>query len=347
MPSISVIMPCHNRADDLPRVLDAYDHQRGSPSFELIAIDDGSVDRTFEILTSHKPINYSIIPVRQEQNRGPAVARNVGIDRAAAPLLLFVGDDVRPDPYLVSGHLAAHRQNPRPETAFLGRITWPEDLPINTVMKHIEGLGAEQFSYYYLRDAREYDFRHFYTANISVKRELLNTQTKWFDEEFPYAVFEDIELSYRLSQAGMRIIYSAVLVGFHYHYHNIWTFSSRHFKAGLMACLVARKQPHTRRFLLGRNWRMRLLQLRLLSSIGSSSETSTEDLENQMLHAVSRFEWTPHPLLDRLYLRLFGYFYFKGMIFGLVSDKADAERLSQVFANRSLPPLISRVSRWD
>ena len=346
MPSLSVIMPCHNRAYDLPRVLDAYDNQRGSPAFELIAVDDGSTDQTQEILSSYKPKNFVLVPIRQEQNRGPAAARNKGIALSSAPLLVFAGDDVCPDPYFVSGHLAAHRYDPRPETAFLGKIAWPEDLPINTVMKHIEGLGAEQFSYYYLRDGRQYDFRHFYTANISIKRDLLDTQTKWFDEEFPYAVFEDIELSYRLSQAGMRIIYSAVLVGFHYHYHNIWTFTNRHFRAGLMACQVARKQPRTTRYLLGRNWRMHLLQLRLRSVLSQAPEHSIEDLEDQMLHAVSRFEWTPHPLLDRLYLRLFSYFYFKGMIFGLVSNESLAEKLSNVHANRALPPLISRVSKW-
>lgn len=343
-------MPCYNRAHDLSMALQAYDCQLGSPSFEMIAIDDGSTDQTPQVLSAFKPANYTIRVHRQERNLGPASARNAGIYLSSAPLILFVGDDIIPDPFLVSGHIAHHRFFPQKEIAILGKVTWPEDMPVNTLMTHIDGIGAEQFSYYFLQHGQFYDYRHFYTANVSVKRALLETQPKWFDTDFPFAAFEDVELSYRLSQLGMKIVYASNLVGHHYHYHTIWTFSNRQYKAGEMACLVVKKQPATRKLLLGKLWRLRLLRLRLLArisrlgSMDATSDKTRDQLESAALHIASAFEWRPHPLLDDYYLGLLSYFFYKGMIFGSIPNRKEAQEVSDLLAQRALSRLIAKFS---
>jgi GT2 family glycosyltransferase len=75
-------------------------------------------------------------------------------------------------------------------------------------MKHIDGIGAQQFSYYYMRSGREYDFRHFYTCNISVKTSFFKAlPSRWFDPDFYLYGYEDVEVGYRLAQNGMRIVY--------------------------------------------------------------------------------------------------------------------------------------------
>ncbi len=315
VPDLSIILPCFNRAHDLARVLNAFDQQSGWTSFELIAVDDGSTDGTYELLSTYQPTSYSLQVVRQERNQGPAAARNAGISQAKSPIVLFAGDDILPDRYLVSGHLAAHRYYPGKEIAVLGKVIWPKDMPVNTLMAHIDGIGAQQFSYHYLRTGMMYDFRHFYTANVSVKRELLTEQDKWFDTDFPYAAFEDTEFSYRLSQAGMKIIYLEHLLGYHYHYHTIWTFSIRQFRAGMMACHVVKKQPGSRNLVLGRRWKLRLLRLQWLSVLKKPDETAAAELESQALHLASQYEWKSHPALDRFYLGLLYYFFYKGTYF--------------------------------
>ena len=346
MPDISLIMPCYNRAHDLRRSLEAYDRQLGEPSFEMIAVDDGSNDETNEILISFQPENFSLRVIRSERNQGPAMARNIGISHSVAPLLLFVGDDILPDPYLVKGHLEAHRFYKSDQIALLGKVAWAQDLPINTLMAHIDGIGSQQFSYHYMRDQQVYDFRHFYTANISLKRKMLLTQDWWFDTEFPHAVFEDVELSFRLSQVGMKIIYLAHLIGYHYHYHNIWTFSKRQYNAVMMACLLVKKHPAARNLLLGRWWRIHLLNLRLSSMLRPHPSNDVSQMEIQALNLASAYEWAPHMLLDQLYLRLLSYFYYKGMIQGSLRHEADAEKVTRTFASRVLPPLLVQVSRW-
>ena len=234
-PACSIIMPCYNRAHDLKNVLDAYDQQDTTEFFELIAIDDCSQDHTFELISTYKPKHYRLRAFRQDVNQGPGAARNRGIAEVQSPLTIIVGDDILPERNFIRLHLKAHEVFPEQETAILGRIVWPDDLPQNTLMQHIDGAGAEQFSYHYMQHGQVYDYRHFYTANISVKTALLHSIDSWFDTEFEYAAFEDVELSYRLRQEkGMQIIYLADIVGNHYHYHTIWSFSTRQYKAGKM-----------------------------------------------------------------------------------------------------------------
>ncbi len=355
---ISVIMPCHNRSHDLGRILAAYDRQAGDEPFEIIAVDDGSNDTTFEILSSYQPTRFSLHPVRQEKNQGPAAARNRGIALARAPLILFIGDDVLPDPYLIRGHLIQHRRYPAQEIAILGRVQWPRDLPVNTLMQHIDGIGAQQFSYHYFRDQQEYDFRHFYTANISVKKDLLCSQQtspngKIFDTNFPYAAFEDVELSYRLALRGLRIIYAYPLLGYHYHYHTIWSFSTRQYRAGLMACVLIKKHPKIKSRIMGRRWTLDLIGWYLNAPLQPASPQFSQALETSCLRWLSAREWAQHPSpdavhLDHVYLVALRYFYRKGLIHGtFTSDEARvtplAHRINNAHAHQTLAKLADLI----
>jgi glycosyltransferase involved in cell wall biosynthesis len=341
-PAISIIMPCYNRAHDLQKALQAYDEQNIDEPFELIAVDDASTDATYQLLSSLHPINYTLRAERLEKNQGPAAARNRGLSLAAAPLVLFTGDDILPHRDLVRGHLAAHRRYRDREIAVLGRVEWPANAPVNTLMTHIDGMGQEQFSYYYLQDGQEYDFRHLYTANISLKKDFLVSQKKWFDTDFPYAAFEDVELAYRLSKQGLRIVYSSFPLGYHYHYHNVWTFSTRQYRSGLMACLLVKKHPEMAHHVMGKSWPYRTFYWRLLSAIRNYPVESTAWLETETLHLLNAMEWSSHKLLDILYLKALNYFYYKGLIYGTFGEGTTlAGHVHAVYAHRILLPLLS------
>jgi glycosyltransferase involved in cell wall biosynthesis len=341
-PAISLIMPSYNHAYDLERTLAAYDRQVGGDAFELIVVDDGSTDHTYEILNSYRPQRYALQGVRLTNNQGPAAARNAGIALAKAPLVLFVGDDISPDPFLITGHLVAHRRHPATEVAILGRIQWPADMPVNTLMRHIDGPGAQQFSYHYLQNEQEYDFRHFYTANISLKRGLLQSAGQGFDTDFRYAAFEDVELSYRMKKRGMRIIYLSDLLAYHYHYHTIWSFSTRQYQAGLMACTLTKKHPEIKGVIFGKYWWARNLKLRVQTRL--RKYRSAEQLETKALQVLSSLEWEPRPELDFSYLRTLRYFFFKGLVHGSLGLTKYAEDIMSVYANKLLLPAISRVA---
>lgn len=328
-------MPCYNRAHDLRHTLHAYDTQTYSDPFEVIAIDDASTDGTYDILVQHQPKRYSLQVVRQDCNQGPASARNRGIQLAQAPLIAFVGDDIMPTSNFVNSHLAAHKQYPQLEVAILGKVAWPQDMPVNMLMRHIDGVGAQQFSYHFFKNHEEYDFRQFYTANISVKASFLQRANSLFDTSFPYAAFEDAEFAYRLANHGLRIIYDDRPVGYHYHYHTFWTFAKRQYRAGLMACRVVEKHPELASLLRVKKTR-HLFVLRLLHRVNDSSVEALSKtahwLEQQALYMGSSFEWQPHDLLDEFYLRVLEYHWRQGLIAGVFGDTTYAKVISYAYA---------------
>lgn len=341
---ITVIMPCYNREYDLRRVLEAYDQQEPGIPFELIAVDDASTDDSYELLTSYRPKHYSLVVERQATNQGPAAARNRGIALAQAPLTLFVGDDILPTPGFVRQHIETHNLHTDLTTAILGHTTWPPDLTMNTLMEHIDGVGAQQFRYYHLRDGHEYDFRHFYTSNISIKTDFLKSLDHWFDTDFLHAAFEDAELAYRLSKNGLRILYVSAPLAYHYHYHTIWTFSRRQYLAGLMACLLVKKHPQISSLIIGRAWRTRVWWWQFQIAFRKSPPINFEHLETKILSQASSYEAQSRINTANFYKQVLNYFFTKGVINGTFS-KDIAHHVTAIYAQQKLAPLLNETAR--
>jgi GT2 family glycosyltransferase len=351
-PSISVILATYNRAEDLMRVLHAYETQITPEPFEVLIVDDASADHTWELLrtyqsdiTRHRDksnLPFTLQIQRMRQNSGPGQARNQAIPLVKAPLVLFTGDDIIPERNFIEAHLAAHRRFPKQTTAILGHISRPEDMVVNTLMEHIDGLGAQQFSYHFFQNEKEYDYRHFYTSNISLKRTLLLSLDHWFNSDFPFAGFEDVELGYRLHKNGMQIIYSNAPSASHYHYHTIYSFSRRQYRTGLMACILVNKHPELRRLIYGKGLSLRLIKARLRHLFQPVSPVTVEDLEETILRLLSFYENTPHALLESLYRIGLQYFFYRGIVDGNLQNDPQCRNISAAFAK----PRLESILRW-
>lgn len=88
---ISVIVPVYNGEKYIRECLDSIFSQTFT-DFEIIIVDDGSTDNTFDILTelSVKCNNLSII---RQENKGVSCARNIGIKHAKGKYLCFIDSD--------------------------------------------------------------------------------------------------------------------------------------------------------------------------------------------------------------------------------------------------------------
>lgn len=87
-PTVSVIIPTYNRATLVSEAVESVLRGTVAP-LEIIVVDDGSTDDTREALRRFRErVHYIFQP-----NRGPAAARNVGINAAQGQVLAFLDAD--------------------------------------------------------------------------------------------------------------------------------------------------------------------------------------------------------------------------------------------------------------
>lgn len=262
---ISVVIPTFERPAILLRVLEALGAQEGAPPFEVLVVDDGSRDATAEGLRAFRPP----YPFRffTQPNLGPAAARNRGVEEARGRILLFLGDDTVPESMLLAVHAATHAQKRPHPVAVLGYTTWPRERRVSPFLHHINEYGL-QFGYGLIEDPEAVPFNFFYTSNVSVPRALL-LEAGLFDTTFPHAAWEDIEIAYRLSAMGLRILYRPRAVARHHHEITFDSFRRRQEKAGEAAAIFYAKHPELADFLAvpqARGFRERPSVLRRLSA---------------------------------------------------------------------------------
>lgn len=89
---ISVIMPCYNAAPFLEEAVESVIGQT-HPSVELLIIDDGSTDASIAIAQRLQRQHPGRIEILRQENRGPYVARNLGLEHAQGQFVAFLDAD--------------------------------------------------------------------------------------------------------------------------------------------------------------------------------------------------------------------------------------------------------------
>lgn len=233
----SVVIPTHNRWSQLRRVLDGFAEEasRVEP-FEVLVCDDASDDDTAAGCREYAlAAPYTVVHLRQAK-RGPAAARNLGLAVARAPVVVFTDDDCIPQP----GFLARHVASTRVGVATIGRIAWHPEVPVTPFMHFL--CPGYMFNYARIADRHDAPYTCFYTANVSVATADLRA-LGGFDEAFPAAAFEDIELGYRLKRAGVRLVYDEDAVIHHLHQMGLERTLARQIVNGRSAAYAVTKHP--------------------------------------------------------------------------------------------------------
>lgn len=89
---ISVIIPAFNAAETISRAIDSVRLQEMA-SLEIIVIDDGSTDNTYEVVKSLVRPGEMMRVLQMPQNGGVSAARNMGIREAQGKFLAFLDAD--------------------------------------------------------------------------------------------------------------------------------------------------------------------------------------------------------------------------------------------------------------
>lgn len=214
-PSLTVIIPTYNRSSILDECLSRlYRQSLSKDDYEVIVVNDGSSDKTKDILNSWEK-KWSSLSAIHQKNAGQGSARNRGIKQAKGNIVLFIGDDIYADEKFLETHLNFHKSHSEVNMACLGLSVWDPSKPINAYMKWLVH-GGPQFSYHKLKSGNEASFWYFYTSNISLKKSLLDQGT--FSSEYKGYGWEDIELAYRLfKSAKLKIIFIPEALAYHDH----------------------------------------------------------------------------------------------------------------------------------
>jgi glycosyltransferase involved in cell wall biosynthesis len=242
MPTLSVIIPTYNRCDILEICLKALEAQSlAKDRFEVMVINDGSTDETEEKLKKLQKELKTTLHYHEQKNKGQGSARNLGIKKAQGEIVVFIGDDIIVEPDFLEQHLRYHTDHPEINEAVLGYVTWHKDIQVSPFMHFLEH-GGHQFAYDQLQGKKLANYNYFYTANISIKKELLSWNP--FDEDFKKYGWEDIELGYRLEKdEDMKLYYNPRAIGYHHHHIEEDSFQHRMHAVGKSAHIFHKKHP--------------------------------------------------------------------------------------------------------
>ncbi len=95
-PALSVVIPCYNEEQRLPRTLEQVERYLDGrhASYELILVDDGSVDGTRRVMDAAAERNRSVRLEALPHNRGKGRALAVGVDSARGRQILLTDADL-------------------------------------------------------------------------------------------------------------------------------------------------------------------------------------------------------------------------------------------------------------
>ena len=228
IPEISIIVPARNAGRIISDCLDALQNQElDFESYEVILVDDGSSDDT-----ALKGNRDNVRLIRQ-QPLGPAAARNLGARHAHGQILLFTDADCRPEKNWIHEMTLPFRDSTVSGVKGIYR-TDQKSLTARFVQMEYEG------KYQYMAKQGDIDFIDTYSAGF---RKEVFLSLGGFDETFPGASVEDQEFSFRMHEAGYRMVFTSKAVVTHFHVDSFSKYLRKKFKIGFWKFRVLKRHP--------------------------------------------------------------------------------------------------------
>lgn len=193
LPRLSVIVPAYNAAHSLGLCLEAI-LASDYPDFECIVVDDSSTDTTADCARRYPMRLLSLA----DGPRGPAYARNRAAEVADGDILVFIDADVVVHPDTLSELVAGFGRAPQVGAVFGSYDASP-------AARNFVSQYRNLFHHFVHQQGRE-SASTFWAGCGAVRRDAF-LQVGGFDSHrYPHPSIEDIELGYRLRNAGYTII---------------------------------------------------------------------------------------------------------------------------------------------
>ncbi|MCA9930519.1 MAG: glycosyltransferase family 2 protein [Anaerolineales bacterium] len=189
---VSVIIPVYNGGDMLAKCLTALQQSRYA-EWECIVVDDGSTDNSVRVAHQHGVRLISGSPV----HGGPARARNLGAHVAQGDLLFFLDADVEVRPGTI-GHAVATMTSDSNLAACFG--SYDDNPTEQNFLSQYRNL-----MHHYVHQTSSVDASTFWSGCGMIWRELFWEMGGFDTETYTRPSIEDIDLGYRLRNAGYHI----------------------------------------------------------------------------------------------------------------------------------------------
>ena len=285
IPSISVIIPTHKRAAILRETLRHLEAQTIADQLEVIVVSDGhdsETSRMFQRIENGpafakasvgrelkiENIRSIFLEIKKTQQ---GVARNRGLEKATAPITLFIGDDAFLAPDACEKHLEIHHSqlsiiNYQFPVAVLGFTTWDPAVGITPVMKWLEKTGW-QFGYsmikQYAGKAIPQDIQHRFTYTIHISLPTRIAREHPFREDLTLYGWEDVLWGKQLADANVALVYEPRAKALHHHRITLEDSLKRMETIGRSAAVIRTIDPSFDR--LPQGWKA--IAYRLLSTL--------------------------------------------------------------------------------
>ena len=226
--SVSVIVPTWNGAGKIKHCLAALHNQNFDRPFEIIVVDDGSTDDTVEVAAG-----YPRVRVISQPNAGPAAARNRGAREASGDIVVFTDDDCEP----LSGWLT-EMSKPFADPEVIGAKGIYRTRQKGIVPRFVQ----IEYEDRYRRMGRlsQVDFIDTYSAAFRRDRFL---EMDGYDVIFPVACAEDVELSYRMSARGWKMVFVPTAIVCHSHPSDLAGYLKKKYKFAFWRVMAVKKNP--------------------------------------------------------------------------------------------------------
>jgi len=191
------------------------------------------------------------------EKAGPGPTRNRLLERAKAPVVLLLNDDVVPSRDLLEAHLRAHAELEPRQAMVLGAAPWKVYAPDRMFDRLIRETSMV-FFYDQMVGERaanpihDWGFRHAWTLNLSFAAASAQ-RVGGFNESLKCACFEDLEFAWRMSKLGMPVLYRPGAVVTHDHRYEPRGYLAREELLGAEAYRLAVAAPECAAEVFGRD----------------------------------------------------------------------------------------------
>lgn len=286
--AVSVVMPTHNRAEQLRHVVRRLMSQDMPPdTFEVIVVDSKCGDHTPQVLRELAAEYPNLSHVRCEV-ASVAATRNMGMDRAKAPLVVLLDDDILVGSDFLPRIVDTARR--KPGRTLLARIAAPWADSCDPFERFL--WQSQDVNIYNFDDPDNVPPTHFYTAAVAIPRDVLRDIR--FDETFKGAGVEDIEFGFRLLGPDARMVFMPDVEVLHQYFPRYRAYREKKYRHGYWLGYFLDRHPiHRSRFYFEPRIRRFPRLLRLFLWIGSPAAAA--------LYLFERAHYSTKPLNRWLY----------------------------------------------